>query len=159
MNNLEAGYYHRIIFCIFVLFSLSFHEYAFSNEAEFQFYRNGVYDSAIPSPEEILGFKIGEKPARYAEAVQYLKNLSENFPRCKLIEFGNTFENRSLHYLIVSSEENMRRLNEIRSEIGQLGNSSRKSDKSSVSAIISKTPAIAWMMYGIHGDELSGPDA
>ncbi|MBN2366633.1 MAG: hypothetical protein EH225_12060, partial [Calditrichaeota bacterium] len=29
----------------------------------------------------------------------------------------------------------------------------------SVSAIISKTPAIAWMMYGIHGDELSGPDA
>lgn len=125
----------------------------------YQFFNNGVYKTRIPEPEDIIGFPIGEKPVRYAETLKYLNILAFYSGRVILVEFGETFEGRKLHYLIVSSQRNLESLSRIRSDIQKLADPRRLKDKREADKIIENTPAIAWMMYGIHGDELSSPDA
>jgi hypothetical protein len=53
----------------------------------------------------------------------------------------------------------MENLEQIRSEIAKLADPRTLPTKAEAEKFFSQTPAVAWMMYGIHGDELSGPDA
>jgi len=122
------------------------------------FYPNGIYQAAIPSPETVLGFPVGERPARYDEVIRYLKVLADQSPQVRLVEFGETYEKRKLYYAIVTSEENLARLDEIQESLRALADP-RKVALRDRSALIESTPAVAWMAYGIHGDELSSTDA
>jgi hypothetical protein len=125
----------------------------------FQFYPGGVYSKNVPTPEKILGFQVGSRPARYAEAVNYFNILASSTPRVKLVEMGETFEGRKLHYLVISNESHIQNLEQIKTDINKLGDPRLRSASTESDRLIRETPAIAWMMYGIHGDELSGPDA
>lgn len=84
------------------------------------FFPEGTYDPKIPTPESILGFPIGSKPCQYQEMVSYFKTLAESTPRADLLEYGKTHEERTLYYLVISSEDNMNRLEQIRSSIAKL---------------------------------------
>jgi hypothetical protein len=123
------------------------------------FYPNQEYDKNVPHPEQVLGLKIGERPLRYNEVIQYLNVLAQSSSRVKIWESGETFEGRKLIYVIISSEENLSSLKEIKENIGKLADPRTLDSGSLVGSIIDNTPAIAWMMYGIHGDELSSTDA
>lgn len=130
------------------------------------FFPDGVYvptslpgqAPGIPTPDEVLGFPLGERPVRYHEAVNYLRTLAERSPRVKLVECGHTHEGRALYYALISSEENLSRLEEIRGVAAQLADP-RKGGATAANALIPNQPLIAWLMYSIHGDELSGVDA
>lgn len=141
------------LYVLMLLFSI-----ALSQEQE-PLYKNGTYEQNIPSPEEVLGFSLGERPVRYEEVVKYLKTLSRKTPRVKLVEAGMTHENRRLYYALVSSAENMTRLDEIKDKIATLSDPRKLKSGREAQDITSETPAIAWLMYSIHGDELSGVDA
>ncbi|MBN1292307.1 MAG: hypothetical protein JXB48_10755, partial [Candidatus Latescibacteria bacterium] len=123
------------------------------------FFPDGTYDKSIPAPLEVLGFPIGEKPVSYEEAVHYIKTLANASPRVQIFEAGETFEKRTLYYLIISSEENCKRLDTIRENLALLADPRKLLSEDKVQEIIDNTPAVAWMMYSIHGDELSGVDA
>lgn len=123
------------------------------------FYPNGTYDTHVPTPESILGFPIGSKPTRYDEIVNYLKILDEKSDEVQLVEFGKTYEGRSLYHLIITSESNFKKLTEIQNSISKLADPRKKISDKEVRTLIETTPAVAWMAYGIHGDELSSPDA
>ncbi|GAB4369559.1 MAG: M14 family zinc carboxypeptidase [Calditrichia bacterium] len=123
------------------------------------FFPDGQYQPDIPTPETVLGFSVDERPVRYAEMVAYFTRLAEASERVQLVEFGETFEKRKLHYLIISSQDNLKRVEEIRSNIEKLADPRKLTSKNEFREIIQHTPAIAWMMYGIHGDELSSGDA
>lgn len=116
------------------------------------------YNDAIPAPAEVLGYDIGERPVNYYETVNYLNLLSEKSPLIKIFQCGETHQGRKLYYLIVTSEENHQNLEGIKegikklSDPGIINNSEAKS-------IINNSPAIALMMYSIHGNETSGTDA
>jgi hypothetical protein len=148
----------RFLFClVFVLFFLSAQN-LFSQEQKLPFYPNGIYNPDIPSPESFLGFNIGDKPARYDETVGYLKLLSEKSKELKIIEMGETYEKRKLYCILISSKENLARIDDIKNAISQLADP-RKTSEIATKNISESTPAIAWMAYGIHGDELSSTDA
>ena len=145
----------RLSFLLVLLFSFQF----ILGQEQIPFYENADYDPEIKSPQEYFGFSIGEKPIRYHRAVSYLKILSDLSPRVNIFMTGKTHEGRALFHLVISSEENMRNLLTIKNKIADLSDSRKLKSTSAASVIARETPAIAWLMYSIHGDELSGLDA
>ncbi len=123
------------------------------------FFPQGTYDPDIPTPEEILGYQIGFKPSHYQEVISYLQALAQSTPRAKLIEYGKTHEGRDLLCLIVSSERNLKRLDQIKSSISKLADPRKISQPKEILSLIKQTPASAWLGFCVHGDELSSTDA
>jgi hypothetical protein len=125
-------------------------------------YRNfaeeGLFASDVPPPSEVLGHPIGARPTWHAEIVRYFRVLDEASPRATLFTYGRTHEGRELVVLAVSSEENISRLEEIRSNLRRLADPSDLS-REERRRLLAETPAVCWMAYTIHGDELSGSDA
>ena len=124
-------------------------------EYDAPFWPDGTYRTDVQSPSDFLGYRIGSKPAPHADIVRYYQYLDQ-FPTAELRSYGETYEGRALIYLIVASEANAPRLEEIRQACLDLADPRRKAD---AGELIARTPAVAWMAYGIHGDELSSDDA
>ncbi len=116
------------------------------------------FDPSIPTPEKILGFPLGERPARQAQVIEYFRQLDEASDRVKVFEMGSTYEGRPLIYAVISDEANMTRLDEIKVAMDQIADP-RTLSRSTLQPLIDKTPAVVWLAYSIHGDEVSGVDA
>lgn len=122
------------------------------------FYKNGTYDSSVPSPYEVLGFNIGDRPANYYEVVKYISTIAETSPLASLHQWGETHQGRTLYYLVITSEKNRARIEEIKSNLALLADP-RKINDAEAENIIETSPGVACMMYSIHGNESSGTDA
>jgi len=123
------------------------------------FYPNGTYDAAVPHPNEYLKHDLGQWPLRYDELVAYLKAIEVASPRVKIETYGQTYEGRDLYNVIISSEQSINRLDEIRASLASLADPTNGLSPSKVESLVRDLPATAWMGYSIHGDELSGVDA
>ncbi len=139
---------------LFIIASLGAQEASLSPP----FFPDGTYRADIPTPESVLGFSVGERPARYEEAMRYFQALAEASPRVKWVVSGKTHEGRLLHYALISSEENLAKLDDIQTNLGKLADP-RHTTAAGAKNLIKNTPAVVWLMYSIHGDELSGADA
>lgn len=132
---------------------------SFSQLNKFEFYPSASYNPAISTPQSIIGFEIGTEPLRYDDIIKYLKTLDKESDELMLLEMGKTYEGRSLVYLIISSKQNLDRLEEIKHIISKLADPRKIKKDDNIDQLVDNTPAIAWLAYGIHGDELSSPDA
>ncbi len=150
-----------VIFCFWAALILAVNGTPAANGMEYTapFVEGGAYDPAVPAPESILGFPVGARPADTQEVRRYFQALSGAVKHVQLREYGVTHEGRQLFYLVVSSPENMARLEAIQERIGKLADPDQLGNGEDAQAIIRETPAVAWMAYGIHGDELSSTDA
>ncbi|KER10344.1 MAG: hypothetical protein HY22_05590 [[Candidatus Thermochlorobacteriaceae] bacterium GBChlB] len=128
-----------------------------AQEPPMPFYPNGTYDAAIPTPDSVIGYALGSQATRHADVLRYFQTLAEKSPLVKLETFGETFERRKMIYAVISSRENLARLNESRAEIEKLASSKLSTD--AAAALAERLPAVAWMAYNVHGNELSGSDA
>ncbi|MBL8747003.1 MAG: peptidase [Phycisphaerae bacterium] len=122
------------------------------------FFPGNDHDPAVPTPDSILGFRLGDKPTLHAQIRSVMNAIAGSSPRARLVEYATSHEGRTLFYLVIGSEANIRRLDEIKS------NAARLADPRTIAAaeadrLVGSTPAIAWMAYVIHGDEMSGSDA
>ena len=117
-----------------------------------------AYDAAIPSPEDLLGFRPGDRAAFPAEIERCLMAWAEGSPRARLHEYARSHEGRALYYMIVSSPENLERIDEIKAGAGRLADP-RGLSAADGEELVREQPAVAWMAYSIHGDETSGSDA
>ncbi len=115
-------------------------------------------DPAVPSPQSVLGFEIGTRPIRFLELEQYLRRLAAACQRVELRTHGTTHEGRALYHLVVSSRANIQRLDDIRSGLAKLADP-RTTNDDEAATLVDTSPAVAWMSYTVHGDELSGTDA
>jgi hypothetical protein len=122
------------------------------------FFPGGTYDKNVPTPQSFLGYELASRPAHWEEAYGYFKALAASTRRAQFEEYGKTFEGRTLFYLVITSEENMKRLDDIKTSIGKLSDPRTISD-SQAASISENTPAVAWLAYSVHGDELSSTDA
>jgi hypothetical protein len=120
----------------------------------FSYFPSGEYNSEIIKPEQVIGFEIGKRPIRHHEAIQYIKQLAENSSRLLFVEAGKTYENRLLCYVVISSEKNIQNIEKVKSDLAQYAD-----PRKTFSGNLNELPGVAWMMYSIHGDELSGTDA
>lgn len=122
------------------------------------FFPGVAYDAAIPTPESVLGFRPGDRAAKHAEIERVFKALAESSDRATLFTHGVTHEGRTLYHLAISSPDNIRRLDAIKADLAKLADPRtlrpREGDR-----LVQTTPAVAWLGYSIHGDEISGADA
>jgi len=116
------------------------------------------YDAAVPPPQTILGYELGSRPVTHAELSRCLDAYAQS-PRISLHEYARSHEQRKLWYAVVTSPANQHRLAEIRAAIGRLADPRTLRDDAAAQQLIADTPAVAWMAYSIHGDELSSTDA
>ena len=121
------------------------------------FFKGGSYRPDIQSPTEFLGFELGGRSITHSEVMSYFTYLSETAPNAQLNVYAHSFEGRELVYLIVTSEKNFDRLEEIQSQMADLAN--LKVNTTQAEKLIKTLPTVAWMGYGIHGDEVSSVDA
>lgn len=128
-------------------------------EYEYQrpFFPDATYDGGFPTPEKILGFSLGTRPVTHAQVEKCFQTWAAT-GRMKLEVHATTHEGRACYHAIISSEKNLARLAEIRESIAKLADPRDLSD-ADARTLIDKTPAVAWLAYTIHGDEISGTDA
>jgi len=130
-----------------------------SADAGVPFHPDGHYDEAVPAPAASLGFELGARPARHAQIIRYVEALAEASPNARLERYARSHEGRELVTLIVSSAKNFERLDEIRAAVELLGDPRRDLDDDQLERLLDDTPAVAYLAYAIHGDELSSADA
>ena len=110
------------------------------------------FTQKIPSPDEYLGYKPGERFVQHHELIGYMQLLSQTAPaQVKTERYGTSNENRPLILCIISSAENMARLEEIRK--GNLGLAGMGGTTQN------NLPAIVWLSYNVHGNEASSSQA
>jgi hypothetical protein len=117
------------------------------------FFPSGVtFDPAIPSPEQFLGYPIGEWHTRHDRIVSYFQELARVSPKAHFQIIGYTNEHRPQIVLTITSPENYARLEEIRKEHLKLADPSQ-------SVSISSMPVIITHGYNVHGNEPSSSEA
>ena len=117
------------------------------------------YDAAIPTFESVLGFEPGRSIASPEEILRYFEALQAAAPdRVRVWEYARTWEGRPLIYAAVGSARTLARLDEIRSGMRALADP-RRTAESEAERLVSTLPAVIWLAYGVHGNEISSPDA
>ncbi|MGH7597976.1 MAG: M14 family metallopeptidase, partial [bacterium] len=135
--------------------------FAFANLAfaqPFEFYPSARYNPAIPTLEQIVGHKWGEKITMPHEVEKYIHQLAEVSKNVRLVKYGESWEGRSLCYLIVASEQNLARIDDIKAGMQKLADP-RQVTPVEADRLISSLPAVTWLAYGVHGNEISSTDA
>lgn len=111
------------------------------------------YDAKVPTPESVLGWQVGEWHVRHDQLLAYMHRLADATPRVRLDAIGHTHERRQLVQLVISSPENLNRLDEI------LDAQQRLSDGTSEDVDIDDLPIVVNLGYSVHGNEASGSNA
>lgn len=107
----------------------------------------------IKSPSDFLGYTLGTEFSRHHQVVDYFKMVAAQMPnQVKLEQYGETNERRPLYTAIISSEENIKNLESIRTN--HLKNTESTDGNSS-----SENIAIVWLSYNVHGNEASSTEA
>ncbi|MBD0427553.1 carboxypeptidase [Aquisalinus flavus] len=120
-----------------------------------QTYPSAEYSDDIPTLEQVIGHDHGEDLTTPSEIVDYFQALEAADPsRMEVRSYGETWQGRDLTYAIISSPENMHRLDEIQADLSTLASGQALSDER-----LAETPAVVWLSYGVHGDEITPPDS
>ena len=130
-----------------------------SASAQEAFWPGVSYDASVPTMEQVLGHAPGDRIVSHAEMLEYLEALTEARPaQIQVQEYARTWEGRELVYAVIGSPANMGRLDELRANIQKLADP-RTTTEAEAAAIIENQPAVTWLAYGVHGNEISSPDA
>jgi hypothetical protein len=106
----------------------------------------------IKSPGDFLGYELGTQFTLHHKAIDYCKYVAENSPSVEYREYGRSWEGRPLCVCIISSEENLKNIEELRR------NNLVKTGLMKGEFTGKQIPFI-WMGYNIHGNEAAGMEA
>ena len=123
------------------------------------FFPGGTYDTKIPTPQSVLGYRIGERFTDFRHLEMYLDKLVSSSDRVKRFIYGETNELRPLQALVISSPENLARLDEIKAANKRLTDPRTVGSRSEAEGIINDLPVIVYLSYGVHGNEACSTEA
>ena len=111
----------------------------------------------IPTPKDVLGYHIGA-PAKltyYADVVKYYRALAAATPRVKIETIGTSDEDRELVVVWVSSDENIKNLQQNRDNLAKIADP-RGLSPDQIRQLIATTKPHYHFMGGLHSGE-TGP--
>ena len=111
------------------------------------------YNKSIPTPLSVIGHEVGEFHISHDKLSHYVQEISRASNRVKLVNRGKSYENRTSWLMIITSESNHSRLEEIRKQHLELSNSKNKVID------VSNMPIVVYQGFSVHGDEPSGSNA
>ncbi len=121
------------------------------SQPKLDFWPGTQYDPAIPAFQKVLGYGPGERISSHANLMRYLDALAQAAPnRMKIFEYARSWEDRKLVYAAIGSEANIRRLDAIKAAMQKPGDPRKN---------LAGMPVVLWLGYGVHGNEISSPDA
>ncbi len=106
----------------------------------------------LQSPDEFLGYELGERWTQHHSVLNYLQHVVEESEFVTLHHYGETYQNRKLVYLIVTSPENHEHIDEIRLNNLKLTGLEQGEPTE-------RKKGIVWLSYNIHGNETSSSEA
>lgn len=113
------------------------------------------YDPNVPTLKSVVGHDHGEAISSSEEISKFMQALAAHQPeRMKLNHYGNTWQGRALQYAVISSKENIANLDAIKDNLQKLGNGESLDEQ-----VMQSLPAVIWLSYGVHGNEISPPDS
>lgn len=125
----------------------------------FDWYGRGPYRRAVPRPDSLLGHTLGTRHTMYHEQQRALDAMIAAAPdRVRTEVTGATWEGKVQRVLIISSPENIARLDEIRTDLAALADP-RRTSADDAAAIAARIPAVALLSHSIHGNEPAGFEA
>ena len=113
-----------------------------------------TYAPDIPTPEVFFGFQIGDWHLRHDLIVNYMHTLADLSDRITLTQYAQTYQQRPLLLLTITSPQNHQNLETIQTQHRQLTNPDQSS-----ALDIDTMPVVVYMGYSIHGNEPSGGNA
>lgn len=111
------------------------------------------YDASIPTPAEVLGYETGDYISNPGTVNQYVWAVAEASDRITVETIGRSHEKRPILMLTISDPANLERIEDIRAKHVAL------SDPDSTQVVTDDMPAVTWLGFGVHGDEVSSMDA
>uniref|UniRef100_A0A832I0K5 Peptidase M14 domain-containing protein n=1 Tax=Eiseniibacteriota bacterium TaxID=2212470 RepID=A0A832I0K5_UNCEI len=121
--------------------------------ARFDFYDRGPYRDAVPRPSAVLGYAPGAFHTTWGGLERYLDAVLRAAPdRVRREPYGRTVEARERALVILSSPENLARLDAIRAGNARLADP-RGVPPAEAARLVRDLPATVWLNYSIHGDE------
>lgn len=127
----------------------------FLGAANAQAYPDATYDPAVPTLVDVVGHEHGDAITTSADINVFLEALQSHAPdRMKIETYAESWQGRDLTYAMISSAANMARLDEIKAELAAIGNGETPSG-----AALEDTPAVVWLSYGVHGNEVTPSDS
>src|SRR5436190_4423095 len=88
----------------------------------------------VPTPEQFLGYKLGDRYTQYSRILDYFHELASKSPLITVQQFGETYEHRPLVLAVITSAKNR-------------------------AALESHNNAVVWLAFGVHGNETSSSEA
>lgn len=108
--------------------------------------------NALQSPEQFLGYNLGDRFTRHHRVVEYFKHVDDAMPNVKVQQYGETYEHRPLIFAVVTSQENFANLEQIRTD------NLKRAGVLEGAASANKV-AIVWLSYNVHGNEANSTEA
>jgi len=105
----------------------------------------------IHSPNDFFGYELGNNFSRHHQVVDYFQYLDQNSSGIKIVPYGKTSEGRILQLVFISDPENLKNLEDIRTNHLQ--------DSNSINGTKNNDKVIIWLSYGVHGNESSSTEA
>jgi len=126
----------------------------------FDFYSRGPYRASVPRPSSITGYEPGSFQTPHGQIVRVIEKIAAAAPdRVRVIENGRTWEHRNLYLAVISSPENLARLDEIKAATGRLADPRKIASEADADQLARGTPIVVWLNYGIHGNESASYEA
>jgi hypothetical protein len=111
----------------------------------------------ITTPKEALGFNVGDdyQMASYAQLASWWKKLATESNRMKLVDIGLTADSRHQYMAILSSPDNLKKLDHYREISRRLAMAEGLSDDEA-RKLASEGKAVVWIDGGLHATETVG---
>jgi Zinc carboxypeptidase len=115
--------------------------------------------STVPSPRAVLGDDIGAPRVLhyYADILKYYRALADKSPRVKIIPTGKTEEGRDTLLVLISSDENIRNVEDNRQNLAKLADP-RGISEPQARTIITQTKPMYVVLGGLHSSETGPPE-
>jgi hypothetical protein len=112
---------------------------------------------AVPAPESVFGFTAGAdyKLATYEQSVEYFKRLAASSRYIKLMEAGKTSQGRMMYFALISTPENLAKLDRYR-EIWQRLAHPEGLTEAEAQRLAAEGKALVHIDGGLHATEVAG---
>jgi hypothetical protein len=111
-----------------------------------------IFSQELKTPDQFLGYSPGERFTLQNKVTEYFRHVADASPHARYLQYGETWEGRPLGVCIVSSPENLAKLDQIRlANLQRTGLAAGKTDAEPL--------PIIWLAYSVHGSEPAGAEA
>jgi hypothetical protein len=112
----------------------------------------------VPTPISVLGHNPGDDfyLADYEDTIRYFHALAAASDRIKLFTIGKTTEGKDIELAVISSPQNLAKLEEYKQIASQLAHATNLKDDQA-KELARTSPVIVHIDGGLHADEVAGP--